>query len=129
MFYYGTFGSNSAQGARYHRQCMLGLVVLVAGEIVFNVLYSRFAIPSFHRIAQILPGGAFAYIAWSLRRYLLALGELARRMQLEAMAWTYPTGLVAAMLPFGFGVSLNPAWFLALEPVRATWLVVISKGY
>jgi hypothetical protein len=76
-----------------------------------------------------LPGIAFTYITWSLRGYLLALDELARRMQFEAMAWTYLCGMAGAVFLFGLGISVNPAWFLALEPVRGAWLYVVSKRY
>ena len=69
------------------------ITLVVVGEFVFNILYARFSVPWIRRITEFLPGGAFAYIAWSLRGYLLALDELARRVQLEAMSWTYLTGM------------------------------------
>ena len=84
-------------------------------------------------MAAITPGVVFAYIAWESRRYLSALDELARRMQLEAMAWTYLCALPAAMLLGGLGLvyhwRVNWFWFLALEPMRAVWLYFVSRRY
>lgn len=39
-----------------------------------------------------LLGGTFSYIAWALWRYVSALDELGRRVQMEAVAITYLIG-------------------------------------
>ena len=84
-------------------------------------------------IAAFAPGAAFIYIAWEFRKYLSALDELARRIQLESIAWTYLCGLALAMLFGGLGMvygwRLNPLWFIVLEPVRAGWLYFVSRRY
>jgi hypothetical protein len=110
--------------------------VLVLGMLALTMF--RADIPEEIRrpLMGVLPGGVFTYIAWSCYGYLRALDELARRMQLEAMAWTYLTGIAAAMMLGGLASVynwgqwfLNPIWFLILEPVRGAWLYVVSRRY
>src|SRR5262245_11369525 len=98
MLMYGTFGSQTAEGARYHRQCWRTLIGLTLGEILLLTLYHVYRVEWLKTASGCLPAVAFAYIAWALRRYLLALDELARRLQLEAMAWTYLCCLPIATL-------------------------------
>ena len=129
---WGTFGTKTPEGRRYHNRCTAALAFMVAGAILSNFLPSG---PS--RFFQaVIPGAAFTFIAWEFRRYLLALDELARRIQLEAIAWTYLTGLGLSMLLGGILFSYTlPVWFpgpwyyIFLEPVRAVWLYVISRRY
>jgi hypothetical protein len=87
---------------------------------------------------SLVPGIAYSYIAWELRRYILALDELARRIQLEAIAWTYLTGLAVAALVGGVALAygwqwsslwLNPLWFVFLEPVRGCFLYYVARRY
>lgn len=128
----GTFGSKTAEGRRYHNRCTAALALMIAGFIL-----SAWLPPGPERLLQaILPGAAFTFIAWEFRRYLLSLDELARRIQLEAIAGTYLTGLAVSML-FG-GIMLaynldlwfpNPGWFIFLELVRGVWLYVVSRKY
>ncbi len=133
MLAYGTFGTRSLAGRRYHLRSGLALAAMVAC-IVAGVLL-RHSVP--HGILKVVtalaPGAAFLYIAWEFRRYLSALDELARRIQLESIAWTYLCGLAVAMLLGGIGLvsgwRLNPAWFIVLEPVRAGWLCFVSRRY
>jgi hypothetical protein len=89
-------------------------------------------------ILSLAPGAAYLYIAWELRRYILALDELARRIQLEAMAWTYLAGLVVASLvggvAFVYGwhwnrLWLNPLLYVFLEPVRGCFLYYVARRY
>jgi hypothetical protein len=84
------------------------------------------------------------YIAWETRRYLMSLDELARRLQLEAMAWTYLTGMVLAvwlgtLAPLSHTllywdyrqtmILLIPLAYMLLEFVRAGWLWYLSRRY
>jgi hypothetical protein len=79
-----------------------------------------------------------------MRRYLMALDELARRMQFEAMAWTYLTGMVlavwlATLAPLSHTLLywdyrqtlllLLPFAYMLLEFVRAGWLYILSRRY
>ncbi|MGD0873304.1 MAG: hypothetical protein ABSB88_27480 [Bryobacteraceae bacterium] len=93
---------------------------------------------SWRVILSLVPGVAFLYITWEFHTYILALDELARRIQLEAMAWTYLTGLGVAALVGGVALVygwqwnrlwLNPLWFVFLEPVRACFLYYIARRY
>ena len=95
----------------------------------------------------LVAGCVISYIAWESRRYLAHLDELGRRMQLEAMAWTYITGFVLAAwfgvlvvflalfghLPtHGFFKGLllvSPFFYFLLEPIRAGWLYYLSRRY
>jgi len=90
---------------------------------------------------------SISYIAWELRRYLTQLDELARRMQLEAIAWTYVTGFVLAAWfgvlltvlalfshssshwPFKALLLASPFLYFLLEPIRAGWLYYLSRRY
>ena|ERR1051326_1919002 len=136
ILFYGTFGSRTSAGRRYHRQFGIALGVLVFGMLALTMF--RADIPAeIHRpLIGLLPGAVFIYIAWSCYGYLRTLDELARRMQLEAMAWTYLTGIAAAVLLGGLALAynwgqwfLNPVWLLILEPVRGAWLYVVSRRY
>ena len=78
----------------------------------------------------------FGFISWEFRRYLNALDELARRIQLEALAWTYLTGLTIACALGGVMLAYDlrpwfpsPFWFILLEPIRGLWLYVVSRRY
>jgi hypothetical protein len=126
MLAYGTFGSRSPAGRRYHFRTAMALlamvVCMIGGALVHVELIAAFA-----------PGAGFFYIAWEFRRYLLSLDELARRIQFESIAWTYLSGLVVAMLFGGvalfYGWRVNPGWFIVLEPVRAGWLYFVARRY
>jgi len=89
-------------------------------------------------VFSLAPGAGFLYIAWEFRRYISALDELARRIQFEATAWTYLTGLVVAVLLGGVALVygrqwnrlwLNPLWYVFLEPVRGCFLYYIARRY
>jgi hypothetical protein len=131
MLAYGTFGTRTPAGRRYHLRAGLAL----AGMLVFMLggAIARHAIPAAGAIAAITPGVAFGYIGWEFRRYLQSLDELARRIQLESIAWTYLSGLALGMLLGGVGVvygwQLNPGWLIVLEPVRAGWLYFVARRY
>jgi len=131
---YGTFGAKTPEGRRFHIRCTAALVAMVLGMILGTILNLAVHLPLAAGAA--VPGLAFAFIAWEFRRYVLSLDELARRIQLEAIAWTYLTGLVLAMLAGGFLLVypvdfhfLNPFWYIFLEPIRAVWLYVVSRRY
>ncbi len=130
---YGTFGARSPAGRRYHIRS--GIALAAMAVCMLSGVLTRSLDPT-HRldlVTMFAPGAAFIYIAWEFRRYLAALDELARRIQLESIAWTYLSGLVIAMLLGGlalvYGWKLNPFWFIVLEPVRAGWLYFVSRRY
>lgn len=131
MLAYGTFGG--PDGRRYHSRCGLALAAMVVCILSSVLLRSLVPKGNLDLIAALAPGAAFFYIAWEFRKYLTALDELARRIQLESIAWTYLCGLAVAMLLGGLGMvygwRLNPLWFIVLEPVRAGWLYFVSRRY
>jgi hypothetical protein len=129
---WGTFGSSTPEGRRYHRRCCLALGVLFVGHFIAAGLPQT----SGTMLSAILPGATFAFISWEFKRYLNALDELARRIQLEALAWTYLTGLTLACALGGVMLAYklqpwfpNPLSFILLEPVRAVWLYAVSRRY
>ncbi len=122
----GTLGRANPAARRYHRRCWTALSI-----VVLWVMFGRPGdIPI---LTAILPGAAFVYIAWEFRRYLLSLDELARGLQFESIAWTYLTGMALAATLGGLGIvmhwTVNPLWFLVLEPIRAFWLYIVSRRY
>ena len=131
IFAYGTLGG--PVGRRFHFRSGLALAALVVC-ILLSVLLRPFVPKNgLKLIVALAPGVAFAYIAWEFRKYLAALDELARRIQLESIAWTYLCGVALAMLFGGlamvYGWSFNPVCFILLEPVRAGWLYFVSRRY
>ena len=105
-------------------------------------------------LAAVLPGLGFTGIALSFRRYLLTLDELARRIQVESIAWTYLTGLALGPLLAGVlaasGIHANflrpmlslsgldasrsdlivpYIYVLFLEQTRTLWLYKVSRKY
>jgi hypothetical protein len=139
MLGYGTFGRRTPAGRRYHARTAIALIAMVVVCAAAAILAGDFHHNSPWRvILSLTPGVAYSYIAWELRRYILALDELARRIQLEAIAWTYLTGLAVAALAGGIALVygwqwsslwLNPLWFVFLEPVRGCFLYYVARRY
>lgn len=132
LLLWGTFGTSTPEGRRYHRRCLLALGVLLVGTLIANL-----GSPEAGALAMaVLPGVTFGFISWEFKRYVDALDELARRIQLEALAWTYLTGLTLAcalggvMLAFDLRYEFqNFFWVLLLEPIRGGWLYAVSRRY
>lgn len=143
VLFLGTFGTKTPAERRFMiRSC------LAAAATVCWVLFT-FAVhfrpkPIIGSITPFVAGAVLTYIAWELRRYLYALDELARRMQLEAIAWTYITGMIlaawlGALAPFSHTLThwpykqslllMMPFLYFVLEPVRAGWLYYLSRRY
>jgi hypothetical protein len=133
MLTWGTFGAGSPAGRRYHFRSGLALAAVVVCILGSAFVRATSGNGILAVILAVTPGFAFAYIAWEFQKYLSSLDELARRIQLESIAWTYLCGLAAAMLLGGLGLTygwrLNAFWFIALEPVRAGWLCFVSRRY
>jgi len=143
ILFWGTFGTKSPAERRYvMRSIFAATVVMVLVVLTFS---DRFPPkPIVMKITLLATGALITYIAWELYRYLSQLDELARRMQMEAITWTYLTGFVAAawigvLAPFSHFLmhwpykpsllTLIPFLYFVLEPVRAVWLYVLSRRY
>jgi hypothetical protein len=130
---YGTFGARTPAGRRYHIRSGIALAAMVVCMLAGALIRFFGSTNRLELLTAFVPGAAFIYIAWEFRRYLAALDELARRIQLESIAWTYLSGLAIAMLLGGlalvYGWRFNPFWFIVLEPVRAGWLYFVSRRY
>ena len=132
LLVWGTFGTSTPEGRRYHRRCCLALGVLFVGYFIAAGLPPAAG----DIVTAVLPGAMFGFISWEFRRYLNALDELARRIQLEALAWTYLTGLTISSALGGVMLAYdlrpwfpNPFWFILLEPIRGLWLYMVSRRY
>jgi hypothetical protein len=143
MLMWGTFGTKTPAERRYvFRSCAAAGAVL-ALFLIAKVMHFQ-PRPIVLRVVLIAVGLLMTYIALEFRRYLYQLDELARRMQMEAMACTYITGFVMAawmgiLWPFSsFLVHwqykptvlfMIPFLYFLLEPVRAGWLYYLSRRY
>jgi hypothetical protein len=144
MLLWGTFGTKSPAERRYLIRVCIAAAVTACWLIPFALAKHFRPAPILGSTTSLGVGVLITYVAWEFRRYLLALDELARRMQLEAMAWTYLTGfVVAAWLgplallshtlahwPLNARLLLLSSFFyFLLEPVRAGWLYYLSRRY
>lgn len=133
MFWFGTFGASSGTAARrYHRRCWATLGVALAAGYFSPVAVSALGVSAEAVLGAILSVG-FLCIAIFLWQYVSSLDELARRLQMEAMAATYVIGLGAFVVLSSVGLvggwRIDPMTFVLLEPVRGVVLVVMSRRY
>jgi hypothetical protein len=138
---YGTFGTKSPAGRRYHTRTGIALMALLVVWPVSVGLWvtDRSPILLWRVTAGFTPGLIYGYIAWEMRRYWLALDELARRLQMEAAAYTYLAGIAAgtvlgglSLVFFGHGwvwLWCNPLWIVMLEPARGVILYFLARRY
>lgn len=147
MLMYGVFTTRTPAGQRYFRRCLIAYAILILPTLLFLIHHRHYVprsgwvshgMPTFGHSTAILLPIVCSYIVLEFRRYVLSLDELARRLQVEAMAWTYASGLIlAALLLAIWFESLGkvdlawfcPVWFFLLEPVRACWLYFLCRRY
>ena len=140
---WGTLGTRGPAERRYIVRCFLAMVLAMGWLMVAKFSHFR-PRPVILSLTALVGGAVITFIALEFRHYLSQIDELARRMQLEAMAWTYLTGfVVAAWLGVAGAFSqtiahwafrpgvllLIPYLFFLLEPVRAGWLYHLSRRY
>jgi hypothetical protein len=140
---WGTLGTRGPAERRYIVGCYLAMVLAVGWLIAAKFAHFR-PQPVFLSVTTLVGGIVITLIALEFRHYLSEIDELTRRMQLEAMAWTYLTGLVvAAWLGVAGAFSqtiahwafkpdvllMIPYLYLPLEPVCAGWLYYLSRRY
>jgi len=87
----------------------------------------------YHHAVALLTGLAVAFIAVEMWRYVDSLDELEHRLQMEALAWAYVILIALAMslggLALAIGWKIDPAWLIALEPVRAWRLHALVRRF
>ena len=145
MLFWTTLGTKTPAERRYKTRGALAAAVPVCWILLAFAM--RLPPKIVGATTVLLAGCVISYIAWELQKYLTQLDELARRMQLEAIAWTYLTGFVLAAW-FGVFVMLmalfshalarwplkglllaSPFLYFLLEPIRAGWLLYLSRRY
>ena len=144
ILFWGAFGTKTRAERRYiMRSVFAGAVVAAWVGLAFSRKF-----PPGHSvmiITLLVVGALMTFIAWEMFCYLRQLDELARRMQLEAIAWTYLTGMVVAgwlgvlmplchlqlhwSYPRQYLLLSIPFLYFLLEPVRAGWLYYLSRRY
>ena len=140
---WGTLGTRGPAERRYIVRCYLAMVFAAGWLIVAK--FAHFRPKSVILSVTALVGGiVITFIALEFRHYLSEIDELARRLQLEAMAWTYLTGFVVAAWLGVLGafsqtiahwvfkpavLLMIPYLFFLLEPVRGGWLYYLSRRY
>jgi hypothetical protein len=125
---YGTFGNGAPAGKAFHRRSLLCLLLMAVSSAVGHWLP-----PVLQTWLFLVPTLGFVTISRSWWQYLGQLDELERRLQLEAMAWTYVVGIGAAV---ALGViaryvhwNLNPGLLILLEPIRAWRLYRLTRKF
>ena len=101
--------------------------------MVVSVGVATFLPSPYRQGVAFVPGLAFAFIAFEMWRYIDSLDELERRLQVDAMAWTYTVAMGLAMLLGGLGMflgwNLNPMGLILMEPLRAWRLHVLVRRF
>jgi hypothetical protein len=139
ILFVGYFGNKSPEGRRYHNRYCIASVLFVIALFTWLLVTPRLPHsvpidPLNGIIFHLLLGGLFSFIAWSFWKYLQELDELARGMQLQAIALTYLTGLGAMSFLGLLGIvahwNIDPlVAFMLLEPVRGFWLWRLARRY
>jgi hypothetical protein len=125
MVFRGTFGTGTLAERRFLSRtriasaAVLCAVLLIAIAFRFHLLHQ----PTMGLITLFLPGPLATYIALEGRKYFLTLDELTRRVELEAMAWTYATGSIAAMWLCSIAYALTLRW--PLDPKLLSWIPIL----
>ena len=131
IFWLGYFGAGTPAGARYRNRCLSALGVLMVVQLMTG--FGLFHVGVWRLVPALAPGLMFGLIAWEWWRYINSLDELARRLQVEAMAFTYIVGVFVMMALGGlattFAWRLSPTVFIFLELVRAQRLAVLTRRY
>lgn len=130
LLFLGIFGAEDEAGKQASRRGGVGLLLLIVGFILVQV---HGVVP-----VQVVGGailiGSVLFIIWSTARYLGALDELSRLIQLEAFAWTYGGLLLLAFAAVALGggprgVSIGPHWIIVGELLRGLALVFVARRY
>ena len=115
MLGYGTFGMRTPAGRRYHIRTAIALISMVVIALAIAAIALEAPQPGVGDGS--LPGvlcRVLLHCLGEFRRYILALDELARRIQLEAVLWTYLTGMAVATFVGGiamvYGWEWSPLW-------------------
>ena len=135
LFFFGFFGTGSPAGRTLAWRTTGALALIgVCGLGVRGVIPGP--------VPEVLwaPGVPFGVIVigWAYARYLKALDELSRLIQLKAFTFAYGAAMTAAMGIVAWGVAQGePAtvsagsflWVAAAEPLRGVALTQIANRY
>jgi hypothetical protein len=130
MLAWGTMGSRDLPGRRYQRRAIGALAVMLGGLVA----------AAFLKLRPVLAAGpalTAVYIAYEFRRYLGAVDELARRVLLESIAWTYfgagVLALVGAGIALAYGFHPDAFYIMGflgvMEGCRGVALYFVARHY
>lgn len=123
LLFFGFFGRKSPGGKRLIWETLAGLALFVVAAVALRGDIGSTSIEAASVLALPL---AVGIIGWAYSRYLKALDELSRLLQLKAFAFSY--GAVMA-LAFGMAglIMAEPPWLGAESPVMYLGLLVLAE--
>lgn len=134
LLLFGYFGSGTEAGKALARQTTVALVLLLFVG-VFGI-HETGPLPGPAPLWAVVATGAVAFIAFAYSRYLGALDELSRVIQLKAFAVAYGSAMTLLVGIWALGLALNgepfpwtPLAVLAAEPIRGLALALVARRY
>ena len=123
LLLFGFYGRKSPGGKRLVRETTIGLALFVVAAVALNTDVESVVLETAFALA--LPCSVWI-IGWAYSRYLQALDELNRLLQLKAFAFSY--GAVMA-LAYGMAglIMADPVRFGAESPVVYLGLLVLAE--
>lgn len=128
MLWRGTFGTGTLSEKRSVTSYRI-LVGILGCWVLAEVAISKPWPTAFKLVTVFLPAALVTFYAWEKRKYYLSLDEMARRIELEGMAWAYSLGVLAALWMGGvlFAISLTWSGIPKLQRVTA-WMPLFLFG-
>jgi hypothetical protein len=108
MLMRGTFGTKTPAERRLVRRARSILIVFYAIAIT-GIFRPKLITPA---ALMFLAAAFITYYAWEKRKYFHSLDELARRIELEGMAWAYAIGALATLWLAAIAYAASPHWTL-----------------
>lgn len=134
LLLFGFFGAHTPAGKRLVRETAMALFLIVGSMVLV-----RTGVRAAGLLGAVMLPGAVAWIGWAYARYLRALDELGRTMQLKAFAFSYGVAMTLAAAVAGLGTAgypasgIEPMAFLVIlvltEPIRGLALAVLARRY
>ena len=131
IWMFGTFGTGSKAGKRYHVRTLTALALIVVLPVLARVLHLPVGMLPW--VDALIPAVGFGVIGMEWIRYLHGVDELERRLHWEALSITYVVMLVGAVtmgfVATAFRLNISPTWLILAELLRAAVLWHKSKQY